>query len=119
MDDDARALVEDLDACAVACEEAFQRLRAERGAVGLGPLERDLLLISAVARTACGETAASRFEDHALTQLFQLAAELGKRIARELAETRDEGLAACREACLAAAASARRLASQTLSNGYG
>jgi hypothetical protein len=118
MEDDARALVEDLDACSVACEEAFQRLRAEHRTVGLEPLERDLLLIAGVARTACGETGDSRFEPDAVAQLFQLAADLGERIAAELAAADDEGLAACREACLAAATSARRLTPRTLSNGY-
>jgi hypothetical protein len=113
-----RAWLEDLDACAVACEDALERLRSETDAVGLGRLERELLLTAAVTRTACGEADGGGFDGEALASLLIAAAELSERTAVTLAETGDERLGACREACLAAAAAARRLAPLTLSNGF-
>ena len=119
MDDDPGALIEELDACAVACEDAFHRLRTERGRDGIGELERDLLLTAAVARTAWAESERTRFEPQALAHLLDLAAELGERTAAALASDGDDRLELCRDACLAAAAAARELAPRTLPNGYG
>jgi hypothetical protein len=114
---DRSAWVDDLDACATACEDAFERLRSE-GTLALSRLERDLVLAAAVTRTACGATEFGAYEGEALSTLLVLAAEVSERAAVSLAETGDEPLQTCCEACLVAAAAARQLAPRQLSNGY-
>jgi hypothetical protein len=112
------AWLDDLDACATACEDAFERLRSEGDPLALSRLERDLVLAAAVTRTACGAAELGAHEAEVLASLLVLAAEVSERAAVTLAETRDERLQSCREACLAAAAAARQLASRQPSNGY-
>jgi hypothetical protein len=118
VSDERRAWLEDLDACAVACEEAFERLRAESASPGLGALERELLLAAAVTRTACGEGADGAFEGEVLANLMVVAAEAAERAAASCAAAGDAGLTACRDACLAAASAARNLAPRAFSNGH-
>jgi hypothetical protein len=115
---DPSAWLDDLDACATACEDAFERLRSEDCALALSRLERDLVLAAAVTRTACGATEFGAYEGEALSTLLVLAAEISERAAVSLAATGDEPLQTCREACLVAAAAARQLAPRQLSNGY-
>jgi hypothetical protein len=112
------AWLDDLDACATACEDAFERLRSEGDPFALSRLERDLVLAAAVTRTASGAAELGAHEGEALSSLLVLAAEVSERAAVAFAGTGDERLQTCREACLVAAAAARELAPRQLSNGY-
>jgi len=112
------AWLDDLDACSTACEDAFERLRSESDPLALSRLERDLVLAAAVTRTACGAAELGVQDGEALSSLLVLAAEVSERAALALAETGDQTLQTCRDACLVAAAAARQLAPRQLSNGF-
>lgn len=118
MPGEPSAWLDDLDACATACEDAFERLRSEGGPLALSRLEQDVVLAAAVIRTACGAAELGAHEGEALSSLLVLAAEVSERAAVALVGTGDERLQTCREACLVAAAAARQLAPGQLSNGF-
>ncbi|MGE5690746.1 MAG: hypothetical protein ACM33B_09335 [Pseudomonadota bacterium] len=106
--------IDELDACFVACEEAYVRLRT-RDAPRNGSLGNALLLAAATSTLASESLSAE--PDGRGAVLLDITATACAACAEACERDGAHWLAAAREACLAAAAACREVAQGRVSNG--